>query len=59
MKMLNKDSKFEIQNGLVDDLGRMFARLDVQGLFVPPPFPMSSLPWKDIGPESFDSTQDA
>jgi hypothetical protein len=56
---LSQDSKSEIQDGLVDDLGRMFARLDVQGLFVPPPFPMPKLPWKVIVSPSFDSTQEA
>jgi hypothetical protein len=56
---LSQDSKSEIQDELVDDLGRMFARLDIQGLFVPPPFPMPKLPWKVIVPESFNSTQEA
>lgn len=41
---LSQDSLSEIQDGLVDDLGRMFARLDVQGLYVPPPFPVSPYP---------------
>jgi len=57
---LSQDSLSEIQDGLVDDLGRMFARLDVQGLFVPPPFPTPELPWEDvIVPDEFDSTQEA
>jgi len=57
---LSQDSLSEIQDGLVDDLGRMFARLDVQGLFVPPPFPMPQLPWEDVVvPDAFDSTQEA
>jgi hypothetical protein len=57
---LSQDSLSEIQDGLVDDLGRMFARLDVQALFIPPPFPMPELPWEDvvIG-ETFDSVQEA
>jgi hypothetical protein len=57
---LSQDSLSEIQDGLVDDLGRMFARLDVQALFIPPPFLMPELPWEDvvIG-ESFDSVQEA
>ncbi len=46
---LSQDSLSEVQDGLVDDLGRMFARLDVQGLFVPPPFPMPELPWEAWG----------
>jgi len=57
---LSQDSRSEIQDGLVDDLGRMFARLDAQGLFVPPPFPTPELPWEDVVvPDSFDSTQEA
>jgi len=38
---LSQDSLSEIQDGLIDDLGRMFARLDIQALFVPPPCPGS------------------
>ncbi|KUJ23781.1 uncharacterized protein LY89DRAFT_2545 [Mollisia scopiformis] len=57
---LSQDSLSEIQDGLVDDLGRMFARLDVQGLFVPPPFPMPESDWEDVVvAESFDSVQEA
>lgn len=57
---LSQDSLSEIQDGLVDDLGRLFARLDAQALFVPPPFPMPELPWEDVvHSESFDSTQEA
>jgi hypothetical protein len=57
---LSQDSLSEIQDGLVDDLGRLFARLDSQALFVPPPFPMPELPWEDVvHSESFDSTQEA
>ena len=57
---LSQDSLSEIQDGLVDDLGRMFARLDVQTLFIPPPFLMPELPWEDvIVGESFDSVQEA
>jgi hypothetical protein len=57
---LSQDSLSEIQDGLVDDLGRMFARLDCQGLFVPPPFPMPLVPFEDIVVgDSFDSVQEA
>jgi hypothetical protein len=57
---LSQDSLSEIQDGLVDDLGRMFARLDVQGLFVPPPFPMPESDWEDVVvADSFDSVQEA
>lgn len=57
---LSQDSLSEIQDGLVDDLGRMFARLDVQGLFVPPPFPMPEVPWEDVVVmNEFASTQEA
>jgi hypothetical protein len=57
---LSQDSLSEIQDGLVDDLGRMFARLDVQGLFVPPPFPMPESDWEDVVvAEQFDSVQEA
>jgi hypothetical protein len=56
---LSQDSLSEIQDGLVDDLGRMFARLDVQGLFVPPPFQIT-LQWEDVVVcETFDSTAEA
>ena len=41
---LSQDSQSEIQDGLLDDIWQMFARLDVQGLFIPPPFPMPELP---------------
>jgi hypothetical protein len=57
---LSQDSLSEIQDGLVDDLGRMFARLDVQGLFVPPTFPMPEVPWEDVMVvDEFASTQEA
>lgn len=57
---LSQDSLSEIQDGLVDDLGRMFARLDVQGLFIPPPFPMPECDWEDIVmEESFSTVQEA
>ncbi|KAH6672310.1 hypothetical protein B0J14DRAFT_70755 [Halenospora varia] len=57
---LSQDSLSEIQDGLVDDLGRMFARLDVQGLFVPPPFPMPECEWEDVvTADSFCSVQEA
>lgn len=57
---LSQDSLSEIQDGLIDDLGRMFARFDVQGIFVPPPFPMPEADWEDVlVPESFDSVQEA
>lgn len=57
---LSQDSLSEIQDGLVDDLGRMFARLDIQGLFVPPPFPMPESDWEDVVvADSFDSVQEA
>lgn len=57
---LSQDSLSEIQDGLIDDLGRMFARLDVQGLFVPPPFPMPESDWEDvIVADVFDSFQEA
>jgi hypothetical protein len=57
---LSQDSLSEIQDGLVDDLGRMFARFDVQGLFVPPPFPMPESDWEDVvASDSFDSVQEA
>ncbi|KAH7379923.1 hypothetical protein BKA64DRAFT_765531 [Cadophora sp. MPI-SDFR-AT-0126] len=57
---LSQDSLSEIQDGLIDDLGRMFARLDVQGLFVPPPFPMPESDWEDVVvADSFDSVQES
>jgi hypothetical protein len=57
---LSQDSLSELQDGLVDDLGRMFARLDVQGLFVPPPFPMPESDWEDVVvADAFDSVQEA
>ncbi|CAG8981267.1 hypothetical protein HYALB_00003865 [Hymenoscyphus albidus] len=57
---LSQDSLSQIQDGLVDDLGRMFSRLDVQGLFIPPPFPMPECDWQDIiTTESFSSIQEA
>jgi hypothetical protein len=57
---LSQDSLSEIQDGLVDDLGRMFARLDVQGLFVPPPFPMPECDWEDVLiADAFNSVQES
>lgn len=57
---LSQDSLSEIQDGLIDDLGRMFARLDVQGLFVPPPFPMPESDFEDVVvADSFDSVQES
>lgn len=57
---LSQDSLSEIQDGLVDDLGRMFARFDVQGLLFPPPFPMPESDWEDVvASDSFDSVQEA
>ncbi|KAI9052080.1 hypothetical protein LZ554_004333 [Drepanopeziza brunnea f. sp. 'monogermtubi'] len=57
---LSQDSLSEIQDGLIDDLGRMFARLDVQGLFVPPPFPMPESDWEDvIISDSFSSVEES
>ncbi|KAK6614767.1 C6 zinc finger domain protein [Botrytis cinerea] len=45
---------------LVDDLGRLFARLDVQGLFIPPPYPVPNLLQDDMDiPDEFDSVQEA
>ncbi|KAL3418136.1 hypothetical protein PVAG01_09851 [Phlyctema vagabunda] len=38
---LSQDSLSEIQDDMIDDLGRMFARLDLQSLFMPPPCPGS------------------
>jgi hypothetical protein len=57
---LSQDSLSEIQDGLVDDLGRLFARLDMQGIFVPPPFSMPEADWEDVVvPEAFDNMQEA
>jgi hypothetical protein len=57
---LSQDSLSEIQDGLVDDLGRLFARLDVQGLFVPPPYRVPNLLQDDLEiPDEFDSVQEA
>ncbi|TVY50434.1 Transcriptional regulatory protein moc3 [Lachnellula cervina] len=53
---LSQDSLSEIQDGLVDDLGRLFARLDVQGLFVPPPYPMPECDWEDVVIADYFST---
>ncbi|RFU25098.1 hypothetical protein B7463_g11236, partial [Scytalidium lignicola] len=69
---LSQDSLSEIQDGLIDDLGRMFARLDVQALFAPPPCPGSYTTSRDdpqptpslyteelVVPDTFDSTTEA
>ncbi|KAF7905760.1 hypothetical protein EAF00_000039 [Botryotinia globosa] len=57
---LSHDSLSEIQDSLVDDLGRLFARLDVQGLFIPPPYPVPNLLQDDMDiPDEFDSVQEA
>ncbi|QSZ36433.1 hypothetical protein DSL72_006312 [Monilinia vaccinii-corymbosi] len=57
---LSHDSLSEIQDSLVDDLGRLFARLDVQGLFVPPPYPAPNLLQDDMEiPDEFESVQEA
>lgn len=69
---LSQDSLSEIQDDMIDDLGRMFARLDVQGLFIPPPclgsflvgrtdpLPVPDLHGEQLEvPSSFPSTHDA
>lgn len=57
---LSHDSLSEIQDSLVDDLGRLFARLDVQGLFVPPPYPVPNLLQDDMEiPDQFESVHEA
>lgn len=57
---LSHDSLSEIQDSLVDDLGRMFARLDVQGLFIPWPHRVPNLLQDDMEiPDEFDSLQEA
>ncbi|RDW75808.1 hypothetical protein BP5796_06629 [Coleophoma crateriformis] len=40
---LSQDSLSEIQDDVIDDLGLMFARLDLQSLFLPPPCPGSCI----------------
>ncbi|RAL60230.1 hypothetical protein DID88_000010 [Monilinia fructigena] len=57
---LSQDSLSEIQDSLVDDLGRLFARLDVQGLFIPPPYSVPNLfqDYMEI-PDDFESVQEA
>ncbi|TAQ90826.1 hypothetical protein B7494_g856 [Chlorociboria aeruginascens] len=57
---LSQDSLSQIQDALVDDLGRMFARLDVQGIFVPPPYAVPDLMDENLTmPLSFSSVQEA